>query len=700
LTTQTLETWKKAVHNHRLGHYQAAEELYHQILSSTPNDPHVLHSLGTMAYQRGQQTQALGYVTQAIAAAPGIAQFHNTQGVVFETLDRLEDAVAAYTRALSLSNDYTEAQTNLAIALQKQGHPDQALAQCQKIIQGDPKNAKAHHIQAYCQQQLGQRDQAVTAYEQALRLDPGLVDAANQLGVLLTEQCKYDRAIACFQRALKQAPDYAEAHNNLGISLRAQGQVQQAIAHYSEAIQLNPDFPEAYYNLANAQAELNLLDEAKGACARAIDLNPQYAPAYNQLGIILRQLGQDGQAVDAYQTAIKLDPQLAEPYNNLGIIYKEKGDFPQARQLYEQALALDPNGPETLYNLANVFKEQGHCQRAIQCYTRAIELKPDYADAHWNLSIAYLLKGDLAQGWTQYQWRTQAKLATSLCHHSYDRPAWTGTPFAGKRLLIYSEQGLGDTLQFVRYLPLVKALGGRILVETWAPLKRLLQSMSSIDRVIETSSEKIPDAEFDLCVSIMDLPRLFQTTLTSIPNQVPYLKAVQQDADLQKMRFNQDELNVGIVWAGAPTHGNDKNRSCDVRLFKPMTDMPGIKLYSLQKGPASAQLDKRPDWPMQNLVMSCQDLMDTACIMQHLDLIISVDTALAHLAGALGKPTWTLLPFAPDWRWLLKREDTPWYPTMRLFRQDMPGDWQEVFERVQQALGTFVHSHILFTGAN
>jgi len=695
LATQTQDILKKAVHNQRLGHYQAAETLYLQILEGTPNDPHVLHSLGTIAYQRGQQAQALEYVTKAIAADSQVAQFHNTQGVALEMLDQLDDAVAAYTRALSLHNDYTEAQTNLAIALQKQGHPDQAIAQCQKVIQAHPNHAKAYHIQAYCQQQLGHREEAMAAYEQALWLDPGLVEAYNQLGVLLTKHHEYDRAIGYFQRALKLAPDYAEAHNNLGISLRAQGHVHQAIAHYQEAIRLDPNFPEAFYNLANVQAELNLPDEARASCEQAICLNPRYAQAYNQLGIVLHQLGQDHQAIEAYQTATRLDPRLAEPYNNLGIIHKEQGDFPKAEQLYERALVLDPDGPETLYNLANIYKEQGQCEKAIRCYTKAIELKPDYADAHWNLSIACLLRGNLAQGWAQYQWRTRTKLATSLCHHSYDQPAWTGTPFRGKRLLIYSEQGLGDTIQFARYLPLVKALGGQVLVETWAPLKRLLQSVDGIDRVMETSSEKIPDTEFDLCVSIMDLPRLFRTTLASIPNQVPYLTTDQQGTDIEKELFNRDKLNVGIVWAGAPTHGNDKNRSCDLHLFKSLADIPGVRLFSLQKGSASAQLDRHPDLPIQDLIGSCGDLMNTACIMQHLDLIITVDTALAHLAGALRKPTWTLLPFAPDWRWLLNREDTPWYPTMRLFRQDVPGDWQGVFERVQQALTTLKHGQEL-----
>ena len=695
MTKQTQDIWKEAVHSQRLGDFQAAEKLYRQVLESAPNDPYALHSLGTIAYQGGQQAQALDYVTKAIAANSQVAQFHNTQGVVLEMLDRLDDAIAAYTRALSLHSDYAEARTNLAIALQKQGHPDRAIVQCQEVIQAHPGHAKAYHTQAYCQQQLGHTDEAIRAYEQALLLDPGLIEAYNQLGVLLAEQHLYDRAITSFQRALQQAPDYAEAHNNLGISLRAQGHVQQAMAHYRKAIQLDPGFPEAFYNLANAQAELSLLDEAKAGCERAIQLKPDYAQAYNQLGIVLHQFGQDLQAMEAYQTAIRLDPQLAEPYNNLGIIHKEQGDFPKAKQLYEQALALDPDGPETLYNLASIYKEQGQCQEAIQCYTKAIELKPDYADAHWNLAIAYLLKGDLTHGWTQYQWRTRAKLPNPLCHHSYDRPTWTGTPFREKRLLVYSEQGLGDTIQFVRYLALVKALGGQVLLETWTPLKRLLQSLGSIDRVIETSSEKIPDTEFELCVSIMDLPRLFGTTLASIPNQVPYLELDQQGTDHRNKQFKRDGLNVGIVWAGAPTHGNDKNRSCDLQFFKPLAGMPGVRLFSLQKGPASAQLDQHPDLGIQDLLVSCRDLMDTACIMQDLDLVITVDTALAHLAGALGKPTWTLLPFAPDWRWLLHREDTPWYPTMRLFRQSAAGDWQGVFGHVQQALTTLTHGQEL-----
>lgn len=688
MTTQTQDIWIKAIQHQRSGHDHAAETLYRQILEQAPRDPRALHALATLAYQRGQQLQALDYVNQAIVANPSIGQFHNTRGVVLETLGRLDESIAAYSRAMSLKPDYAEAQTNLAIALQKQGHPDQAIGQCQALIQAQPNHAQAYHVLAYCQQQLGQQDEAAAAYEQALRHDPGLVEAYNQLGVLLAEQGQYDQAVACFEKALKQAPTYAEAHNNLGISLRAQGQVQRAIERYQQAIALDPDFPEAFYNLANAQAEVGLLEEAKTGCERAIQLKPDYAQAYNQLGLVLRRLDQGRQAIDALQRAISLAPQLAESYNNLGIVLREQGDLIRARQFYEQALALEPDAPETLCNLANTLKEQGHCQEAIECYTRAIELKPDYADAHWNLSIAYLLKGELTLGWTQYPWRTQAKLSSVLCPHDYDGPAWTGAPFRDKRLLVYSEQGLGDTIQFSRYLPLVKALGGKILLETWAPLKRLLLSIPEVDSVRETCSARIPETEFDLCASIMDLPRLFRTTLDSIPNRVPYLETGQPGAHPEIEALSQDEYNIGIAWAGAPTHGNDKNRSCALHDFRALVNLPGIRLFSLQKGPACEQLNEHPDLNLQDLVTSCQDLMDTACVMRDLDLIITVDTALAHLAGALGKATWTLLPFAPDWRWLLRREDTPWYPTMRLFRQDVPGDWNSVFERVRQALAT------------
>ena len=265
--------------------------------------------------------------------------------------------------------------------------------------------------------------------------------------------------------------------------------------------------------------------------------------------------------------------------------------------------------------------------------------------------------------------------------------------------MVYSEQGLGDTIQFARYLPQVKARGGQVLVETWTPLRRMLQSLGCIDCIVETSSEKIPDAEFDLCVSIMDLPRIFQTRLSSIPSQVPYFQTNHQGTDIDKTLFNQGDLNVGIVWAGAPTHGNDRNRSCALGLFRSLAHIPGVRLFSLQKGQARAQLDQHPDLSIKDLTMSCADLMDTACVLEHLDLVITVDTALAHLAGALGKPTWTLLPFAPDWRWLLAREDSPWYPSMRLFRQDRPGNWRGVFERVQQALTVFGHPSLPDTTA-
>ncbi len=342
--------------------------------------------------------------------------------------------------------------------------------------------------------------------------------------------------------------------------------------------------------------------------------------------------------------------------------------------------------------MANIYKEKGQCKRAIQLYARACWIDPGYADAHWNLALTYLLNGEFQKGWDQYHWRYRALPAGSLYPHHYQKPKWDGTALQGKRLLIHCEQGLGDTIQFARYLPILKSMGATLLFETWQPLLRLMGSVKGVDQLLETGAQKTPEGQFDLWASIMDLPELLRTDLDTMPLEVPYLTPDPEGVQQWGQRIEGAGYKVGIVWAGAPTHGNDHNRSCHLRSFRELAQLDTIQLYSLQRGPAMEQIrELDSDFKMTPIGHLFKDLMDTACAMEHLDLIISVDTAVAHLAGALGKPVWTLLPHAPDWRWMLNRSDSPWYPSMRLFRQPRPAAWQALFsellKHLKQTLG-------------
>jgi tetratricopeptide (TPR) repeat protein len=731
-----------AVHCHRHGQIARAEELFKRIIAHHPFHAQALHYRALICFQRREFDQALNWVKQAITADDTVALFHNTHGVLLEHKGEFDQAVEAQQRAVVLQPDYTEAYINMAVSLQAKGDHEQAKAVCEKVLVLDPGNAKVYNVLAFCQQTLKQYSDAMRNYQHSLMLNPQQVEVYNHMGFIMAQQQHYLEAITFHRRALDRDPEYADAHNNIGIALKASGDTQQAIVHYQKAIALEPRFAEAYCNLANAQSALGQTESAMENWKKAIDANPHYAQAYNQLGVMYNDQGHTDQAIKHYIKAMTLSPQQADSYNNLAIVRKTQGQHDEAIELYHTSITLEPDNPEAYYNLAGLYKEQGRCQEAVGHYVQAIWIDPTYAQAHWNLALTYLLQGEFEKGWEQYQWRHQALENTSLYPHAYDRPRWDGSAFTGKRLLIYTEQGLGDAIQFVRYLPLVKALGGTVLFETWQPLMRLFQSVHGIDELIQVTTDPISEDRFDLHISIMDLPRLFETNSTSVPRKTPYLTPDVSDTAFWQQRLLgacrripssareraifssgkdgeagdvgfivdtarcsqaekgplearssspsgslEPDYKIGIVWAGSPNHGNDHLRSCGLHHFSTIARLKGVKLYSLQQGAAAEQIETCGDsLPITPLGHQFNDLMDTACAIQQLDLIISVDTALAHLAGALGKPVWTLLPTAPDWRWMLHRSDSPWYPTMRLFRQSHAGQWDAVFTDIAHSL--------------
>jgi len=401
----------------------------------------------------------------------------------------------------------------------------------------------------------------------------------------------------------------------------------------------------------------------------------------------LKNVGRIDEAIENYNEAICLKPDYAEAHNNLGIALKEQGRLAEAVESYEQAVRLRPHYAEAHNNMGIALHANGEHDRALECCERAIQLVGDYAQAHWNRSLVLLLKGRFTEGWEEYRWRRRTNLAASAYPHTFDEPSWDGEPFAGKRLLVHYEQGLGDNLQFVRYLPMVKQLGGTVIFETPGSMYGLLRTLDGIDELVEASPERPPDVEFDSYTSLMDLPGIFGTTLETIPANVPYIHADPAKVERWRGRLSGPRFKVGIVWGGRPTGPNEvlslQYRSCGLEHFAALADVDAVALYGLQKGPPAVQVDQLPERiTVSNLGEEFDDFADTAAAVENLDLIVSIDTSVAHLAGAMGKPVWVLLKSDADWRWLLDREDNPWYPTMRLFRQRRPGDWNEVLSRV------------------
>jgi hypothetical protein len=415
---------------------------------------------------------------------------------------------------------------------------------------------------------------------------------------------------------------------------------------------------------------------------RALQQKPYDAGAHNNLGLAFQQQGKLEEAVQCFRRALQLKPDYPEACNNLGNALSDLGNLDEAVACFRRALELNPEKWDTLNNLGLTLMDQGKLGEAIECCRRALRLKPDSAEMHKNLATIWLLQGNFEQGWPEYEWRWQCQ---DFPRRSFPQPLWNGSPLDGQTILLQAEQGFGDTLLFIRYALLVKERGGRVVVECQPPLLALLTDCPGIDELVAQGD---PLPAFHVRAPLLSLPNILGTTLDSIPAGIPYLRADQ--ALTQSWRQKLEPLGafkIGIVWQGSPTYRGDRQRSIPVRHFDSLASVEGVRLVSLQKGPGAEQPGTRDaSFPVLDLGQHLETFSDTAAVLENLDLLISCDTSVPHLAGALGVPVWLALPFAPDWRWLLEREDSPWYPHHRLFRQRRPGDWGEVFSRIAAAL--------------
>jgi tetratricopeptide (TPR) repeat protein len=638
--TNLVEVLSLAVQHHRAGNLREAELAYLQILKADPRYADAHHLLGVVAYQTGRFDEAIASISRAVSLSPSVVQYHTNLGLAYEALGRLHDAVVAY--------------------------------------------------------------------QQAIRVQPIAADAHNNLANLFQQQGRVEDAIYHCREALRCRPAFPEALNNLGNALLAQGQTDQAIDCFQQALRINPKFPNAHNNLGNALKSRSRLDDALKAYAEAIKLNPRYAEAIYNRGLALEQQGQFEDASNCFHQALLINPNFAEAHNNVGIGQQRAGKADEAIRSYMEAMRLKPHYAEACTNLGNVHWEQGRFDEALACYEQAISWRPNMAEPHFNRARLWLLKADFSNGWPEYEWRWRSN---GFPKHSFRQPRWDGSNLEGRTILLYGEQGLGDTLQFIRFIPFVKQRGGRVVLLCQAPLLRLLAGFPGLDHLSCQPSE-LP--AFAAQAPLLSLPGIMQTR----PATVPYLHA---DAGLvEHWRLEMSEVRcpvsdvkrlssdvghrtsatgrafkVGIAWQGNPGFIGDRRRSIALRHFARLAQIDNVQLISLQKGPGADQLADNQQLTTDNF--NILDLgsrlddksgafMDTAGLMVSLDLVVSSDTAVPHLAGALGVPVWVALPRVPDWRWLLEREDSHWYPTMRLFRQKQIGEWDDVFERIAREL--------------
>ncbi len=535
----------------------------------------------------------------------------------------------------------------------------------------------------------GLPEDAVQCYREGLAICPDNAELWFNLGNSFLKLSKLSDAVEALQQAIALKPDFAGAYINLGNALNEQGLSENAIQCYRNGLAVCPGNAHLWYNLGTALIELPNLPEALQALQQAIALKPDLANAYINLGHALKQQGLPENAIQYYRQGLAICPDDAQLWFSLGTAFLELQKHPEAVEALQQTIACQPDFADAYTNLGIALQYQGKVENAIIAYNQALTLDSKNPEIYHNRSLAILLSGDLARGFAEYEWRRKA----NRYRHSYDwcddRPQWCGEYFSGKRLLIFHEQGYGDALQFCRYLPLVKARGGIVQFSAPQPLLRLFGHLSGIDELIEHTPAAIFRTHFDLAVPLLSLPHIFGTTLPTIPSDIPYLTADQHCINIwqDKMKRPGSNLRVGLVWAGNPKNIPWQIRTCGLQAMSPLASISGVTFYSLQKGEAAGEAaTPPPGMRLIDLTDDIDDFADTAALIMNLDLIIAVDTSVAHLAGALGKPVWTLLPAINTWRWLMARNDSPWYPTMRLFRQSAPGDWTGVMTTVAQEL--------------
>ena len=703
---------RRAAGHHQRGELAPAEALYREVLADRPDNFDALHLYGVLMHQRGLSVEALKLIGQALRAnanaAPALSNYaivlavlerheealaaceraialkeefpeaHNSRGNALRALKRPAEALESYARALALRPAYPEALNNRGNALVELRRFAEALASYDAALALKLDYADALANRGQCLVALERKDEALANFEAALRIQPRHPVALKERGHRLRERGRLAEALDSYDRALAINPKDHETHANRGLVLRDLKRFDEAFAAYDCALRLKPDFTDAIVARGNVYYQMGRHADALAEYERALAMEPDFAYGFNNRGNALHALGRHDEALQSFEQALTLKPDYGEAYNNRGNALIELNRHAEALTDYDAAIARKPFA-SALVNRGSALRYLGRTAEAMASFEGAIALDPDIPEAHWNKALLQLALGDFAQGFAGYEWRWRG--ATELTSRGFAQPQWRGEEIAGKTVFLHAEQGYGDSIQMLRYLPLVKARGARVVLELPDSLMPLLGRHA--DGVV-LLNRGTPLPPFDLHCPLMSLPLAFGTTIDTVPAEVPYLFASRREH--LAARLPREGLRVGLAWSGKPSHKNDHNRSIALARLAPLVSLPGTSFVSLQREYREADLPVLAGLPVARLDEVIQDFADTAAAIDALDLVIAVDTAVAHLAGSLGKPLWVLLSHIQDWRWLCDRDDSPWYPTARLIRQGPDGDWDPVIAQVTEAL--------------
>ncbi len=715
---------QRGIDRHRSGDWVVAADHYKATLALDPGNADALHLLGLIAYQLGNFTDAVTLIGHAIDLQPATAVFHCGLGKALAGSARYDDSLRSLGRAIELDPNLLDAHLNQAVvldaagrlteaidryayllkrlpgdpdvslylagALQRLGQHEEALQVIQVTLQHRPDDAEAHWVSANALTALNRLDAALVEYDQAVNCQ--FPKPASYAGRAVVHQRlgHHQQALADCDQALALAPQWLEVYLNRAAALMALGRYPDALESYDAAIAINPTFADAYAGRGAALEKMDRLADALLSCDQAIALRPDDAQAHMHRGNVLQRLERFEETLASCQLAVTLNPGSAQAYSNLGTAQQALGRDAEALASYETALALSPNDARIHSNWGSVQQQLGRLNEALLGYDRALQLDPACADAAFNKSLLLLLMGDFAAGLPLYEWRWLSVDLIRVRRH-FTQPAWCGEDLRNRTLLVYAEQGFGDTILCARYLPVLALAGARVLFELPRPLHKLFQGFPGVAQLL-APGELLP--AFDCQCALMSLPLLMGTRVETIPGEIPYLRADSTLAAAWRAQLPAKGLRVGIHWQGRRSRV-DLGRSFPVALFAEIAKIPSVELISLQKGYGVEQLQDLPHgMRVQNLGADFDAgpdaFLDTAAVIANLDLVITSDTAMAHLAGALGSKVWVPLKATPAWIWGLKDAHSAWYPTMRLYRATVNGDWGAVFSQMHDDLSTLV----------
>jgi tetratricopeptide (TPR) repeat protein len=667
--------------HHQAGRLAQAETFYRETLALQGDHADALHLLGVIASQVGRHDVAVDLIGRAIAHDRGSSLYHGNHGLALAGLQRFEEAIESYDRALSLRPGGAEVLYNRGNALLALGRPRDALEAYDRALLARPDYTEALCNRGAALAALGRHDEALESYDRALAIVPDFSAALSNRGNALKALGRLDEALADYDRALTARPDDAQALFNRGVTLHELKRFALALESYDGVLAARPDHAEALSNRGDALHELGRPQDALESYDRALAVRPDYAEALSNRGNLLKTLRRFDDALESYDAALRLRPDDPAVLSNRAVTLQALDRLDEALASCDRALALDPDRVEALINRASVLQELQRFDEALAAYDRAAASAPDNAEVQTNRAFLLLLTGDMARGWPAYEWRRRLP---SWVERGFTEPEWSGEDIAGNRLLLHAEQGFGDTIQFARYAAQAARRGADVVIEVQPSLAPLLGGLFGVE-VVAAGRDPLP--AFDLHCPLLSLPRLFATTPATIPGGVPYIAAPADRIAAWAPRLPAGGLRVGLAWSGHPNNVRDHERSIPFARLAPLVGVPSTSFVSLQKDIRAADADDfRRCGGVIDLGDELRDFADTAAVISGLDLVITVDTAVAHLAGAMGKPVWVLLPRIPDFRWLLDRPTSPWYPSARLFRKGQLDDWDAVIAAVATEL--------------